>query len=238
MAWLGNSHVVEVAIKGVLSGQACINVFHARRNPGSVNPDNGSLADLLAVTRARWRDLVLPMCGTQYVVSSYNAYIITGRTPNPRPAPTPRGRYTPFLVVYGEQAFLTGDVTLDKGAKGGPKLPSFVAGGMTWVAEQRVRWGRSSSRLPIGVEEDTTENQWNDVGGLVTAADAMPAAWLDDMTVGGAGDFAQWCIYGRYTHLSSVVVNPPVAYTTKIIAGRFSRFVTSQVSRKERDRHP
>lgn len=234
--WTDNTDVLELAVKGIAEGQAVINVFHLITQSAPAAPNTGDLNLVLTNFRAAWRLKMLALMPANYSVSEYAVTAIIGRDPNPTGQPNPIGRWTPYVLRFGNQLVLAG-TNLDVGTRLDQPLPTLTAASVRWVSQLRFRWSRSGSRFFSGGENDTTNNAWNDTATFKTKM----ADWITTHLAGyisdAGGDVVKPCVFGRTTYLRAApgVVNP-WTYTSYLANGILSPYVSSQVSRKQRVR--
>lgn len=222
------SQILEIVVQGVESNQAINNVFHFKQDPSNAPGTLLDLTQALTAFQNRWQAKIIPNATQQYSVYLYQASVITGRQLSPtRPGVN--------ILTYGEQAIVMGGAG-DVGALLTDPGPSFEAAGVRWVAQNRGRAFRGGSRLRIGVENQASENKWLALAlaslqlaanGLLTpyvAAIGPPAVGFDIGT------------FGRQSFLKApgnpVLLDYFSAWTSAIV----NPYVTSQVSRKQRQR--
>lgn len=240
MAWSNLNHICRLSVLGEDSGQAVNNVFHAKLFSGGGEITPVPLASLLSTFAGRWAAWVIPNAPVSYNVKAYAAVLIEGSVVNPTPPPTPVPPwYTPNVLLYGEQAVLV--PTTDRvGTKIGDPLPTFNAMSVRWITLIRARHYRGGSRLRVGVEANTTGNDW-DVG--------FGEAWSDIDSTAGAfyadlvnpGDWGsttvRLSVFAQTTFLrTGLGTSTPAELTQPIIAHVVNPKVSSQVSRKDRAR--
>lgn len=239
MAWTNPSHILRLVVNGADSGQAINNIFHFKMFPDAESTPV-SLASVLAAFHLRWVALVIPNAPITYAVKGYTAALITGsELVNTPPAPPPPPPALPNKLTWGEQNALI-PMTDNVGTKIGGPLPTFNAMAVRWITAIRARYYRGGSRLRLGVEEDTDNNEWN-VGFGETYSDvnaALPAFYADYAPGGDWGAvIVRLSIFAGTTFLRQPAgTTTPAELTQPVIAHVLNPRVSSQVSRKDRGR--
>jgi len=243
---LVNGDICQLTTRALLVGQTCMNVVDYRMG---VPAQGGTLEQMIQGWRTLWRDHILPLLTTSFVVEEYVAKRWS-KVVGPYNQPRPR---------FDGIAVLAGDPDDDNGEVAGAFLPSYVA-----VSGKKVSDGPQSTQYKFGtpianivgaekvfkggirlagiVEADTEAAQGNDL--TVTAENAFEDA-LDEMlsfiwqgnsaSVGVANMVISSLYWEGNARNTNIVVAPPWVLALQDVTDLIcSPLVGSQVSRKQR----
>lgn len=227
MADLVSQNVYELTVHGrdTVSSQSIINRWFVDTIGAAAPPP--TFQELLTTFRSWWRNNILPQVHQQYVVDKYACRHLTDVEPvstSPR-----RVRY---LFDLGEE--LTGDASIDFGARGVAMLPTYVAVSFnqrTGVLGRSYRGGKRFACIP---EADTNAEgnrldpailtNWQTVAGNIPGGKSLGHTdWffffgIMPGTPYGFTDPPHVPPWEWFTRITTVLVNP---------------YVGSQVSRKQ-----
>lgn len=226
----------EVTVNGSIRGQMCANVLHYRiENAGDLeaNSTEETLESLITLFRGHWRDQVLPIVSMEYKVAAYRIAIVDGRDAFP-------GHVPPFRLRYGAQHILAGVDETDWGTEDDAPLPSFTAIGIRKVAEAVGRNFRGQVRIAGTMKTDTDATEVNRLNTAsydqyVTLGNAL-------MNTPNTDDAAplrrmHMVVFARTKYLTAGGVGPlPSSFISRVGSMVTNRFLTTQVTRKERFR--
>lgn len=217
--------VLEVIVSGEMENQAHINILHfAAENivPPGVNL---GLEEALEGIAGWYRSNLLPELLNINIVE-YVGRVITGTE-------TVQGVKR---LTFGDQAIIAGGTPADS-APAGDSLPSFNAYGIRKFARNAGRDFRGNMRLGGVAEADTFNNEIAFVkrGKVQLALDAILTG------VNTPGDDNQQykvllAVFAETSYLRVNVTedNTPIVFTSRVEKLILNKFVTSQVSRKQR----
>lgn len=220
-----NQSVIQVEVKGVALGQAVNNVFHYF--PVGVN---GTAATAVALIRAAWQNLFLPVIHTNYLVSSYRVVEITGYLVSPLPPPPVPPE--PNTFIYGEFAEILGTDPADRGSRIGEMLPSYVAASYRKRTLLAGRKNRGSARIGTISELDVSGNSI--IAAALPLFQAAEIFWSDTIALEPPTTLIP-CIFHRRDMLTTRIEGliPSVNFTTRVQSGTINTLVGSQISRKQ-----
>lgn len=225
MAVIDVNAVYEVIVKGSMSNQAVVNVFHYVDEEGSPPEPNETEENFLASFRLNWRSAVLPKVSNLYFVETYTLRRITGTEVDPDPPPPNR-----LIVPFAFQLPGTLD---DAGDRLGEPLPTYAAAGYRKLTSNPTRNGRGSFRLGGLLEEDTTGGNALNAGALVLLAPATLEPIRIPVINPPGTRFMLMAVFSETLALVTPNVTPRnFAFAVNALA--LNGFVTSQVSRKQR----
>lgn len=229
---------IQIVIRAESQGQAILNVLHYKVDDIEQDTDAVSVKDAVDEFAVRHKAWMIQLVPNTYNVLEYFGVIITGREGNPNWLPPGRPGQYPFRLTYGEQ-YLNNTAGWT-GERVGTPLPTFNAMAVRHIAEERRPWTRGGARWFIGCEADTNSNRWEDAF-LVeaqTTRDYIGQLRTFDAPPGGDVTQLTMCTFGKTTYLKQPANPVPLLenFMSELGSVAFNKFVSSQVSRKQRVR--
>lgn len=228
----------QIIVRGESKGQAVLNVLHYKVDDIEQDTDQTTIQAVVDEFAIRHKAWALPLACSTYTVLEYYGVVVTGREPNPHWLPPGKPGQYPFRLTFGEQ--YVNQTAGWTGTRVGNPLPTFNALAIRHIAEEKRPWTRGGARWFVGVEADTNSNEWEaaflteaqitqDYVGQLRTFDAPPGGDIVNVTM---------CTFGKTSYLQAP--NSPVPqlgdYLSELSSVALNKYVSSQVSRKQRVR--